>query len=87
MHMLKLVLPLTGLLMAGQALAHKASHATATRPATVGPLSVQSGNIPAALLDGVGGRSVRPAAGMPAAVAAEATVKNTDTPARINRRY
>lgn len=87
MHMLKLVLPLTGLLMAGQALAHKASHAAATRPATVGPLQVRSGNIAAALLDGVAGRSVRLTAGMPVAASAEATVKNTDTPARINRRH
>lgn len=87
MHMLRLVLPLAGLLMASQSLAHKASHAAATRPATVGPLQVQSGNIPAALLDGVGGRSMRPTAGMPVAGAAESTVKNTDTPARINRRH
>ena len=84
MHMLKLVLPLAGLLMTGQALAHKASHATAARPAALGSLQVQSGGIPAALLDGVGGRSVRVTAGTSAV---EATVKNTDTPARINRRH
>jgi hypothetical protein len=76
MHQLKLVRPLAGLLMAGQALAHKASHATNTVPASTRPTLQQSGSIPAALLDRVGGRGVRATTGLPAAAAAEATGKN-----------
>ena len=75
MHMLKLVLPLAGLLIAGQTLAHKASHAAATVRATIASPMAQSGSIPAALLDGVGGRSAQAASAVPATDTAEATGK------------
>jgi hypothetical protein len=87
MHLLKLVLPLAGLLMASQALAYKASHAMAATPATARSPLVRSVNIPAAPVDGVGGRSIRTSAGVPTPAAVEAIVKSTDTPARINRSH
>ena len=51
MHQLKLVLPLAGLLIAGQALAHKAPHVTTGAPAPARLALVQAGASPAALID------------------------------------
>ncbi|MGN2252867.1 hypothetical protein ACFWZ4_05790 [Frateuria sp. GZRe12] len=87
MHQLKLVLPLAGLLIAGQALAHKAPHGMTGAQASAGPALVQAVARPAALLDGVRGRSVRGTPETPAAATAEAIGKNIDTPTRINRRH
>lgn len=87
MHQLKLVLPLAGLLIAGQALAHKAPRLTIGAPASAGMSAVQAGASPAALLDGVRGGRVRGTSETPAAATAEAIVKNIDTPTRINRRH
>lgn len=76
MHQLKLVLPLAGLLIAGQALAHKAPHVTTGAPASARLPLVQAGASPATLLDGVRGRSVRGTAEIPAAAATEAIGKS-----------
>lgn len=56
MHILKLVLPLAGLLLAGQGLAHKAPRTMPTTAATTVTATAQRGSIPPALLDGVAGR-------------------------------
>jgi acyl-CoA reductase-like NAD-dependent aldehyde dehydrogenase len=56
MHILKLVLPLAGLLLAGQGLAHKASRATPTTAATAMTAAARRTAIPPSLLDGVAGR-------------------------------
>jgi hypothetical protein len=56
MHILKLVLPLAGLLLADQGLAHKASHAMPIAAGTAMTATAQRGSIPPALLDGVAGR-------------------------------
>lgn len=87
MHQLKLVLLVAGLLIAGQAVAHKAPHVATGAPASAGLALVQAGASPASLLDGVRGRSVRGTAETPAAAAAEAIGRNIDTPTRINRRH
>ncbi|UGB46046.1 hypothetical protein LQ772_01705 [Frateuria edaphi] len=76
MHQLKLVLPLAGLLIAGQALAHKAPHVTTGAPAPARLALVQAGASPAALIDGVRGRSVRGTSETPAAATAQAIGKS-----------
>lgn len=75
MHQLKLVLPLAGLLVAGQALAHKASHASTANQASARSPLVQPGSIPAVLLDGADGRGARATAGLPATATAQAIVQ------------
>jgi len=65
MYLLKLVLPLAGLLVAGQALAHKASRAMPPAAGYARPALAQAGAPPAALLGGVGGRSAKVASAMP----------------------
>lgn len=87
MQILKLVLPLCGLLMAGQALAHKASH-TLTEAAPGTRLTpAQTDTNPAALLGGMGGHGMQGLSVLPASTSPEATPKSTLPVTRINRRH
>ena len=65
MHMLKLVLPLAGLLVVGQALASKASRATHGIPASAGQPSARAGVHPVAPLDRIGGRNAQAPSAVP----------------------
>lgn len=85
MQILKLALPLAGLLMATQALAHKASHATATPAAPLRLAPAQTDTNPAALLNGIGGRNAPGAMEAPALTPPEPSIKSSTTGARNNR--
>ena len=67
MHMLKLVLPLAGVLMANQALAHKASQPMPGVTAPTGSTLAKVRFQPGAPLDSPGGRSAQAMSAMPAA--------------------
>lgn len=87
MHILKLVLPLAGLLMAGQALAHKAWQATpsAGSPSRLAP--AQTDTNPAALLEGMSGRGVQATSALPGTASSQPSAKNTVVSLLINRRH
>jgi hypothetical protein len=85
MKILKLALPLAGLLMATQALAHKASHATAAGMEPVRPTPAQTDSSPAALLGSIGGHGVREAMDAPAPALQPPPEKNRTIGIRINR--
>lgn len=87
MHILKLALPLAGLLMAGQALAHKASHASTTTEAPTRAAASRIDTNPAALLEEVSGRGVQGTSEMPGMAPVPAPAKSNAVSARINRRH
>jgi len=87
MHILKLVLPLAGLLMAGQALAHKGSHTIATAASPTRPATGQIDTNPTALLDEMSGRSVQGTSALPGMAPVPAPVKSNVISTRINRRH
>jgi hypothetical protein len=87
MQILKLALPLAGMLMAGQALAHKASHTSAATVEPTRPTASRIDTDPTALLDEMGGRSVQGTSALPGAAPAPAPAKSNAISARINRRH
>lgn len=87
MHILKLALPLAGLLVAGQAMAHKASHASTTIVAPTHQTASRTDTDPAALLDEVGGRGVQGTFAMPGMAPAPVPAKSNAISARINHRH
>ena len=87
MHILKLALPLAGLLMASQALAHKASHADAAPVAPTRPAVSRIDTDPTALLDAVSGRGVQGTSALPGMAPVPAPAKSNPISARINRRH
>lgn len=87
MHILKLALSLAGVLMAGQALAHKASRAMVA-PATATRLApAQTDTNPAALLGGIAGRSAAGITSMPGLAPQAAPAKGTETSTHITHRH
>lgn len=87
MQIFKLALSLAGLLLAGQALAHKAPRLSATSLAPARLVPLQNEANPASLLDGMAGRGAH---GTPAALGMmfpEPPAKSTETNNRINRRH
>lgn len=85
MQIMKLALPLAGLLMAGGALAHKASHAAVTAAAPARLLPAQTDTNPVALLEGIGGRSARGAMAEAAATPQERPAKSSASSIPVNR--
>jgi hypothetical protein len=87
MHILKLALPLAGLLVAGQALAHKASQAgTAVLPSARTP-APRIDTEPASLLGEVSGRSLHAASAPDGMKPSTTSAKSNVVSARINRRH
>src|SRR5690349_9900298 len=87
MHILKLVLPLAGLLMAGQALAHKVSRAGVAALGSTHPAASRIDTDPTALLDEVSGRGVQGTSVLPGMAPVPAPAKSNAISARINRRH
>ncbi|NUO73983.1 MAG: hypothetical protein HOQ10_14900 [Frateuria sp.] len=87
MQILKLALPLAGMLMAGQALAHKVSRTMVTSAAAVRLAPAQTDTNPAALLDGIAGRSAPGITMTPALTPRAMPTKSTETSTRITRHH
>jgi hypothetical protein len=87
MHILKLALPLGGLLIAGQAMAHKALHVAPTPVAPARLAPAQTDTNPAALLDGIGGRGTQGMSATPGILPQEPPEKSAETSRHINRRH
>lgn len=87
MQILKLALPLFGLLVAGQALAHKASHSLIDATPTTRLNPAQTDTNPAALLGAMGGHGMQGLSVQPAPIPQEATPKSTQPVTRINRHH
>ena len=85
MQILKLVLPLSAMLMAGQALAHKTSHALPPAAGAARLAPMQTDTNPAALLGSIGGHGDQNTTATPGFVAQEPTAKGTAAVSRINR--
>lgn len=87
MQILKLTLPLAGVLMASQALAHKVLRGMSTPAPAVRPVLAQTDTDPTALLIGIAGRSAPGTATMPVATLREAPSKSIRTSTHITRRH
>jgi hypothetical protein len=87
MHIVKLALSLGGLLIAGQALAHKGPRVLVTTVAPARLAPAQTDTNPAALLDGIGGRGNQGLLATPALTPLGQSLKSTETSIRINRRH
>ena len=85
MHILKLALPLACLLMAGEALAHKASHTGAAPLAPTHPAASQIDTNPTALLNEMGERGVPGTSALPGMAPVPAPAKSNAISARMNR--
>jgi hypothetical protein len=87
MYILKLVLPLAGLLMAGQALAHKASQSSTTTAAPARPAASRIDTDPASLLDEMRGRGIQGMSALAATAPVPTAARRNAISARINRRH
>ncbi|SEI58729.1 hypothetical protein [Frateuria terrea] len=87
MHILKLALPLAGLLVSGQALAHKALHAGTNIMQPTRLAASRTDTSPTALLGEVSGRGVQGTSALPGMVPVLAPAKSNDISGHINRRH
>jgi hypothetical protein len=87
MHIIKLALALAGVAMAGQALAHKASHLSSAPSSAIRLAPAQTDTNPAALLGGIAGRSAAGITSMPALAPPAAPAKSTETSTHITHRH
>jgi len=87
MQILKLALSVAALLVAGEALAHKGSHAMPTTMPSSRLAPAQTDTNPAALLEGIGGRSAPASTATPGIAPQEPPAKSTDYRAHITRHH
>jgi hypothetical protein len=87
MHSFKLALSLGGLLMAGQALAHKAPHTMTNALTSARTTPAQTDTNPTALLDGMSGHGMHELPLLPTTASQEAPSKTIQPTIRINRRH
>jgi hypothetical protein len=87
MQILKLLLPLAAVLMAGQALAHKAPRAVPGAPATVRLSPAQTDTSPAAMLDSIGGHVTQSAMPVSGPMLLGQPSKGQEAATHINRRH
>jgi hypothetical protein len=87
MQILKLALSLAGVLVAGQALAHKVSRSLVAPAAATHLAPAQTDTNPAALLGGIAGRSAPGITAMPALAPQAAPAKSIESSTHITHRH